>query len=93
MNNNNNKDWVKEFDNMFWKHRVPRNTKQSKDIKQFIAKELAKKDKELYLIEDALMEYLKQFSVGEGDNPEKEQTIEGLVQKLYSEFAELPKKL
>lgn len=27
-----------EFDAMFWKHRVPRNTKQSKDIKSFARK-------------------------------------------------------
>jgi hypothetical protein len=33
--------WVGEFDAMFWLHRVPKNTKQARDIKAFIASKIA----------------------------------------------------
>ena len=46
------------------------------------------KDKELYLIEDALMKYKEVFcSIGENERKEE---IDKLINKLYSEFAEMP---
>jgi hypothetical protein len=39
--------WQEQFDSEFWLHRIPRNTKQSKDIKDFIQSLLSQQREEL----------------------------------------------
>lgn len=38
--NTSTPEWEERFDKLFWEHRVPRFTKQSADIKSFIAETL-----------------------------------------------------
>ena len=41
------KEIIKEFREKFWIHRVPRYTKQSKDIEDFILEKLSKQKEEI----------------------------------------------
>lgn len=41
---NNEKTVWEQFDDRFWEHRIPRNTKQSADIKDWIASRFVSKD-------------------------------------------------
>lgn len=57
--------WSERFDERFWLHRVPKNTKQSRDVKAFIATELDRAREEE---RDRIIERIKKLIPIAGDS-------------------------
>jgi hypothetical protein len=52
--------WEERFDNSFWEHRIPKNTKQSADIKSFICQVIKEAEQRVAReIIDEYTEYIK----------------------------------
>lgn len=76
-------EWEKEFDNLFWLHRVPKNTKQMADIKSFIANLLSSQKSSL--VEEIEDNYERMLV----DNPGDGKSYEAMV---YNKGMEVFKK-
>ena len=58
-------EWEERWDNLFWLHRIPRNTKQAKDVKEFINQAILDERKRISVILEETKKTVGDFS-GQG---------------------------